>query len=390
MRGSIRERRPGAFELRIYRGRDVDGKPVMLTETVRGTRRQAEARAAALVLEAEAERGDDATRRRFGALTLADLITEFLAAAEHELAPDTVRGYRSKLRRHAEPGLGATRDVRLIETRDVNKLYRDLLAAGQTPANVRKAHVALASCFNYAVDAGYVHHSPVKGARKPKVTTPAPKVPPVAIATVALEAARRLGPDHELLVRLGLATGARRGELAGLTFADIDEDRAAVYVERSATRTLDGTLTTKATKTHAKGWVGVDAGTVELVHRQRLRLAERALAAGVPLAPDAPLITFDPRCQRPASPDWFTHAWHEIRRDACGALDGVQLKHLRHCSATWLLDQGLTMREVQLRLRHDRLTTTEAFYLARRLLVDDGAADALTAIFAQADAADLG
>ena len=76
MRGSLRQRRPGSWELRVHAGRDsATGKPAYVTRTVRGDRDAAERGLVALV----AQIADSPTSPTFG--TVGELWEDVLARA---------------------------------------------------------------------------------------------------------------------------------------------------------------------------------------------------------------------------------------------------------------------------------------------------------------------
>ena len=50
----MRQRSPGSWQLRAYTGRDANGRPVQVTRTVRGTKREAQLALAKLVVDAGA------------------------------------------------------------------------------------------------------------------------------------------------------------------------------------------------------------------------------------------------------------------------------------------------------------------------------------------------
>jgi hypothetical protein len=51
---TIRERQPGVWEVRSFSGRDEEGRPVQLSRTVRGTKKDAQRLAAELTVKAPA------------------------------------------------------------------------------------------------------------------------------------------------------------------------------------------------------------------------------------------------------------------------------------------------------------------------------------------------
>src|SRR4029078_10640642 len=57
---AVRERRTGVWEIRVFTGRDDDGRPTQISKTVRGTKRDAK-RVAAQLAGSAVESTDDAT-----------------------------------------------------------------------------------------------------------------------------------------------------------------------------------------------------------------------------------------------------------------------------------------------------------------------------------------
>jgi hypothetical protein len=104
MKGHVRQRSKGSWEIAIDVGRDpATGKRLQHWETVRGTRRDAERRLAELVVEVEKRTYVRSARN----LTLADYLTEWLQThAELHCRPRTAEGYRFIVNRHLIPALG--------------------------------------------------------------------------------------------------------------------------------------------------------------------------------------------------------------------------------------------------------------------------------------------
>jgi hypothetical protein len=98
-RGSIRQRGTNSWELRVYRGIDLDtGRQRYATRTVRGSRREATRQLDLLVAEI-----DNAATH---AGTLAELLERWFTAASPSWAPTTVAHTRSVIDCHLVPHLG--------------------------------------------------------------------------------------------------------------------------------------------------------------------------------------------------------------------------------------------------------------------------------------------
>ena len=139
-------------------------------------------------------------------------LTGWLAAHRVSLKPSTAAGYAGVLRRYVVPGIGA---VTLADLRasHLSRLYADLAARGLSRRTVRTVHVVVRRGLQQAVTEGTVMRNPADGAVLPR---PVHREMPAWSAddAAAFVTATRDDPMHALYV-LALATGMRRGELAG-------------------------------------------------------------------------------------------------------------------------------------------------------------------------------
>ena len=134
-------------------------------------------------------------------------------------------------------------------------------------------------------------------------------------------------------MRVLAATGARRGEVCGLRWSDIDRSESTLTIKRSVASVAGGTVV-KDTKTHAARRIAVDADTLAVLDQQRCRMEERAAACRIAFDPDGSFSRRGRRLQ-PLHPDTITGTFRRIC-DRAG-LSGVRLHDLRHLHATQLL-----------------------------------------------------
>jgi integrase len=104
---------------------------------------------------------------------------------------------------------------------------------------------------------------------------------------------------------------------------------------------IRGGVAVKLTKTGVKNRLALDDRTVELLRAHRRRSAERALAAGVPLPPDAFVSPARGSVDgsEPWSPNAATKRWEALRRKVKGA-ESVHAHDLRHWLATTMFAEG--------------------------------------------------
>ena len=206
------------------------------------------------------------------------------------------------------------------------------MAAG----TVRQIAGILSGAFAAAQRWEWTGHNPAGSAKLPKVARTRPQVPsPADVAKLIAAAAR---DDRPLAVFLWLAaiTGARRAELCGLRWHRIDPAAGTVHVARTYV-VSGGQRIEKDTKTHQDRRLAIDPATRDMLRGFKEQTAAALAAAGVALAGDAFVFSNDGGTT-PWNPDWVTH---QVARAAEAAGVAVNIKSLRHYTATHLLAAGV-------------------------------------------------
>jgi integrase len=141
-----------------------------------------------------------------------------------------------------------------------------------------------------------------------------------------IAAARDQGLDLlSVYLWLAAASGARRGELCALRWADIDLDGGVVHVT-SSYLVRSGYKLCKDTKTHQDRYLAIDPVTVTVL-TEHLQEAKSQLAGiGVALHPNANVFSPDVAADTPWNPDWVTHKGRRGRCD-CVLAGGTDLRN---------------------------------------------------------------
>jgi integrase len=164
-----------------------------------------------------------------------------------------------------------------------------------------------------------------------------------------LEASVDTHPDLASLIYVAATTGARRGELCGLRWTDMDLDVATLTIARSISD-AGRVVAIKDTKTHQARRLALDPSTVKVLRDQRRLAEERAAAASVPLGPGAYVWSQELDASVPYRPDRVTGAFGTLR-DRLG-MKRLTFHTLRQFSATTLAAQGVGIRTIAGRLGH--------------------------------------
>ena len=356
MKGYMRRRGP-SWELRVYLGRDpVSGRKRYANRSVRGSKQRAERVLRDMVSAAEA-----GVTHRAGA-TFGELCETWLAHASGHLAANTVIETRRILDRMLLPRLG---DVPLAGLRPehLDALYADLLRTGRrdggamSPATVQRIHGVVRRALTVGVRWGWLAANPAFIAMPPRSTRRAISPPAPTDVARLIDAAE---PDLGVFVLVAATTGARRGELCGLRWSDIDLTEPRVEITR-AIIIVDGNCQVAPTKTRQTRRVALDPVTVGALRAHRRRSETRALAAAG-LRSDGYVFSHDRDGGRPWRPDSTSRAFRQLCDEV--GLDHVRLHDLRHFVATRLLASGVDVRTVSGRLGHSLASTTLNVYAA--------------------------
>ena len=371
--GTIRERTPGVWQIRVRAGKDIaTGKDRVMTSTVRGSSVQADRALKTLVRAARAGNVDQAS------VTVGWLLDQHLADLEAKgrqaATVRTARIYAGNLKAH----IGHLRVARL-NAGHLDGCYTALLRSGRAPRTVRHHHALIHAALQRALRWDLVDRN-VADAVQP------PTVPPANISTPTPADVQRLlaaAADHDPLLAVLLAvaatTGARRGELCGLRWSDLDPGTGTLTIARAAKE--HGPDPVGPTKTHQTRVLALDPATLgTLLAWQATQEAVRAAAAVAPVA-DPYMFSRDPTGGARPAPTAITHAFIRLRRQL--DLDHVQLKSLRHFAATQMLAGGIDLRTTAGRLGHSGGGATTLKVYAHTLPEADQRAAALLAALVQ-------
>ena len=251
---------------------------------------------------------------------------------------------------------------------------------GLSPKSVRHIACVVHGAFEKAVKWQLIARNPMDGIELPRLAKKAPKVVEKGDVSKLLERAKdtRLFP----LILLGLATGARRGELLALQWPDIDFETGLMNVTKSLEQTKAG-LRVKSTKSEKPRRFAVPAGALDALREHQAEQDRNRSLFGADYQ-DNQLVF----CQ-PAggyySPDRVGARVVELMKKA--GLEGVSLHSLRHTHVSELLSKGVPITTVAKRLGHANANVTLSIYahaleadeLAAAKIWDDAMADVIDA-----------
>src|SRR5665213_934172 len=280
------------YELRVSTGKDaVTGKYAYTSRTWPGYAAgdpevtTADKALAKLVKELE---GNRSGRTAGAGITVDQLLTKWMKQITSEgRSPTTLREYQRLIDKRISPALGHV-PVTKVTALELDEFYQGLTDEGLKPASVRQVHAILRAGFRQGVKWRYLTSNPATDASPPKLVSKTDTPPTVAEVQKMIAAADADDPDMATFIALAAVTGARRGELCGLRWGDVDWGDLTLTIERSVATMGRGNLITKDTKTHAARRLALEEFG-EATLKLHLRVMEdRAAELGISITPDSP------------------------------------------------------------------------------------------------------
>ena len=219
---------------------------------------------------------------------------------------------------------------------------------GLADSTVRQVHWIISGALDRAVVWQWISVNPAEHADKPPLPHPDPRPPTAEEAARLVERAWSKDPDRGALVSLTMTTGARRGEICGLRWSQVDLNQAMITIRRTVYLDEHGRLQQKDTKTHQQRRVVLDPETAAVLREHRVRAEQRAAAIDAQLDPACYVFSGDPDSRTPLNPEGVTQCY---KRMAASLGVDTTLKNMRHYSAT-LVSAGVDVRTVAGRLGH--------------------------------------
>jgi integrase len=354
MIGHIRRRGARSWELKFDIGVDATGQRQTRFHSFKGTKREAEIELAKLVSMHASGGYVDPDR-----LTVGDFLTRW----ESEWAPanvsaKTLERYRELLAHHVRPHIGAMR-LQKLRTIDLAGLYgrlqrpKDQGGSGLAARSVGHVHRLLHRIFGHAVKWSLIVSNPASAADPPRVERAEVEIlhPDQIKAVMAAIRGRWIRP----IVMLALATGARRGELCGLRWRNVDMEAGRISIESSLEQTNAG-LRCKEPKTKAgRRTVSIPpviAGQLG-AHWREQQEQRLSLGRGRSSGDDFVFARLE---GEPIPPDTLSQEWARLVRQL--KLPKVTFHALRHTHVSSLIRAGVDVVTVSRRIGHSNPSLT--------------------------------
>ncbi|HZH91579.1 MAG TPA: tyrosine-type recombinase/integrase [Pyrinomonadaceae bacterium] len=367
MAGQIIKRGDKTWVVRIFTGRDTNGKRSYLNKTIKGNKKDAET-----YLSKTLTAMSTGTFVESSPLTVDEYLDRWLqTAAKPRLRAHTFVHYAELLTRYVRPAIGKKRlsDIRPL---DIQALYSHMTAPklkkedepqpsityglGLSARSVRYTHAVLSSALKQAVKWLMLSQNPAASVDLPRASRKEMK------AMTADEAGRFLTAASEdrlsALFSLAITTGMRPEEYLALQWKDIDLEKGIATVQRALVwNRKGGGWTFTAPKTaRSRRSIPMPVSVVRALISHKRRQAEARLKAGADYQNYD--LVFATREGTPIMPRNLLSRHFKPALRRAKLPDSIRLYDLRHTCATLLLSANEHPKIVSERLGHASITLT--------------------------------
>jgi integrase len=272
-----------------------------------------------------------------GSPTVAELCDRFEREHLPRKRPGTAVDYRSMLARHIRPHFGKSVKVAEVTTDSVEHLHRRITSAG-SPYRANNVLRVASKMFNLAVRWQYRDDNPCKGIEKNYESKRKRYLSGDELTRLTAALAKHPDKQAADCFRLLLLTGARRGEVLAMRWADLDLT-AGKWIKPGS-----------ATKQKTEHEAPLSAVALRLLSEIRAAQTSKNKPLGEFVFPGNGSNRHVVRIQR---------VWRNLCKAA--KLSNLRIHDLRHSFASQLVSSGASLPLIGQLLGHSNPTTTHRY-----------------------------
>lgn len=315
-----------------------------------------------------------------------DFCNIYLAAKKENISSTTYLLYETAIQRIFIPRLGQLHldEIKPFHVQElINYLATpsgrvDKKGEKLSPATIRRYLTILQSIMTMAWKQEYINSNPADTRRLEIAKIVTPEVEAFSNEEIAeILKMARLEPIHiHAVIATAIYTGARRGEIAGLKWEDVDFENRTMYIRRSVVKLVGQEPEIKLPKTISSiRQMAIPQALCDILQELKNEQDRKKALLGDKWHDEGFLFT-----------DWCGHVMHPHTptKQFDKFLKKYGFRHLkfhglRHSSATYLLSNGCDIKTVSKRLGHTSIDTTN-IYVHALAKTDKAAADCFDSI----------
>ena len=240
-------------------------------------------------------------------------------------------------------------------------------------------YIAFKAALKFAVLNELILINPMDKIEKPKYKSKIKGVVDADLFNKFLSVAAEDGPQWPLFLEFALFSGVRRGELAALTFSCIDYKKSTVTINKAFKRIKAGTFVGSVKSDYGFRTLLMPLRIMQILKKQEMNTKRACFAAQIPFTRDLPM--WHDEELKPIKLDLLTRKFTAYREKLNIPEDAnITLHSLRHTLATYMAEQDINPKKIQIRLGHSSPAFTMQRYTNNTISMQESVIDTIDKI----------
>lgn len=356
----IENRGKNVWRITVYTGK-INGVYQRVTETFHGLKSEGLLRESQL--KAQVKAGGIIANKK---ITFEEFVEQWEKNYAKNLAPKTLFEYKKFLKKiNAFIGNIPLCELKPLHLTDFyNKLRQtykqDLNCTNQklSENTVLHYYTLIGGILKKAVEWEFIDRNPNEKVPRPKIKKHEPNFYDVEQVQELIKCLENESLKTQAIIFLALDTGARRGELTGLDWENVDLTKGTVHIVKS-TQKLAGQLIEKAPKNNSSiRLVPITQKTIEVLKAYKKEQCEKELKVGNKWEKTTKVFTTD--LGGYMHPDTPSKIFSKFLKKY--NLPKITFHELRHTSVSLLINAGIQAQTISKRVGHSTISTTQNIY----------------------------
>ncbi|EDN9946183.1 tyrosine-type recombinase/integrase [Listeria monocytogenes] len=364
------------YELRVSKGYDARGKQIRKTKNV--TPKTVKALKLELSNFEAYVYSSDYTEIKD--MRFIDFVEKWrINYAKRELKGNTIDKYNLFLENWIIPYF-ERKKISKITTMQLLDYFHEVQKKGVSPSALEGHHRVIRSLFKYATLWGITETDVSLSVKKPTYKVPEKNIYNRREIEVLIDRIKILQKYQQVMIKLALYCGLRRGEVIGLTTKDMNYNKNTINVYRAVIKSASEGIKLDETKNKRKRIVPAPTGLMEEIkelakEKQKNKDKLGLLWKGTKdLDGKTVILIFSHDDGTPFTPASVTRMFNRfLEKEENNDLTKISFHDLRHSAASFLLEQGINVKVIQNILGHSDIKVTLNTYAH---ITEDGYSEA--------------
>lgn len=359
MRGNIRQisKEKNSWKVRIELPKGNDGKRKQKSYTIYGRRRDAEKFLTEKLRELDTGLLINTNKMKFS-----NYLDYWKDKTFENLEITTKEGYVQKIDKHIKPYLGNIY-IEDLKPLHLQNFYEEKLKNGRidkkgglSPRTVLALHRIIHSALQQAVKWQLIIRNVAEAVEPPKAKNYKAKYLTDKQTEELINKAK--GTDIYIPIMIAIYTGARRGEVLGLNWNNVNLEKGIIKIVDNLCTTKSGLIIKEPKTGSGVRTIAISKTLVDILKRYKVKQIENKIKLGRLYQENNIVCCYEDG--RPFNPKRFSAKFHELLER--NSLPIVRFHDLRHSHASLLVKLGIKPKVISERLGHSNIGITMDLY----------------------------